>query len=115
MFDGAHDSEITREERRARLRLSRSARVGPVTFHEALAHFGSARAACNALATVSAAAIEREEEALAVLGGRFLVAGDALYPVALAALPDAPPVLSALGDPTLLSQPTLAIVGAREA
>jgi len=115
MFDGAHDNEITPEERRARLRLARSARIGPVTFHEALAHFGSARAACTSLATVSTAAIEREEEALAALGGRFIVTGDALYPVALAALPDAPPVLSALGDAALLGRPTLAIVGAREA
>ncbi len=65
MFDGPHHIEITPAERRARLRLARSARVGPVTFHEALAHFGSARAACATLATVSDAAIEREEEALA--------------------------------------------------
>ena len=107
--------EITPAERSARLRLARSARVGPITFHEALAHFGSARAACTTLATISEATIEREERALAALGGRFLVMGDSLYPAALAALPDAPPALSALGDPGLLSRPTLAIVGAREA
>jgi DNA processing protein len=115
MFDGLHHDEIAPAERRARLRLARSARVGPVTFHEALAHFGSAHAACATLATVSDAAIAREEEALATIGGRFLVIGDELYPSALAALPDAPPVLSALGDPALLGRPTLAIVGAREA
>ncbi|TAJ92027.1 MAG: DNA-protecting protein DprA [Reyranella sp.] len=115
MFDGPHHTEITPAERRARLRLARSARIGPVTFHEALAHFGSALSACATLATVSEAAIEREEQALADLGGRFLVVGDESYPAALAALPDAPPVLSVLGDPTLLSRPILAIVGAREA
>ena len=115
MFDGSNQIEITPTERHARLRLARSARIGPVSFHEALAHFGSARAACASLATVSEAAIEREEKSLAALGGRFIVVGDALYPAALAALPDAPPVLSALGDPGLLGQPTLAIVGAREA
>ena len=115
MFDGPHPIEITQAERRARLRLARSARVGPVTFHEALAHFGSAGAACATLATVSEAAIEREEKALSALGGRFLVAGDALYPAALVALPDAPPILSVLGDPGLLGRPSLAIVGAREA
>jgi len=115
MFDGSDPIDIAPEERRARLRLARSARVGPVTFHEALAHFGSARAACATLATVSEAAIEREERSLTALGGRFLVIGDAPYPPALAALPDAPPVLSALGDPGLLARPTLAIVGAREA
>lgn len=115
MFDGSPEMDLAPEERRARLRLARSARIGPVTFHEALAHYGSARAACTTLATVSEASIEREENALAAAGGRFLVFGDTLYPAALAALPDAPPVLSAMGDPTWLGRPTLAIVGAREA
>jgi DNA processing protein len=115
MFDGPLQPELDPGERRARLRLARSARVGPVTFQEALAHFGSARAACASLATVPDAAIAREEEALATLGGRFIVLGDPLYPASLAALPDAPPVLSAIGDPGLLARPTLAIVGGREA
>ena len=47
--------------------------------------------------------------------GAFLVIGDPAYPPALAALPDAPPVLSAIGDLELLGRPTLAVVGAREA
>lgn len=115
MADGPQHIDVPSAERRARLRLARSPRVGPVTFHEALAHFGSARAACATLATVSDATLEREEQALANLGGRFLVVGDELYPAALAALPDAPPILSALGDPAFLDRPTLAIVGAREA
>lgn len=115
MFDGTPETELAPEERRARLRLARSARIGPVTFHEALAHFGSARAACTTLATVAEASIDREEAALAAQGGRFLVLGDAHYPAALAALPDAPPVLSALGDPAWLARPMLAIVGARDA
>jgi DNA processing protein len=102
-------------ERRARLRLARSARIGPVTFHEALGHFGTAKAACRELATVSDAAIAREEEALARLGGRFIVWGDSAYPAALAALPDAPAVLSAVGNLALLERPALAIVGARQA
>lgn len=115
MFDGSDPGDLPPAERRARLRLARSARVGPVTFHEALSHFGSARAACGTLATVPDSAIEREERALTNLGGRFLVIGDREYPAALAALPDAPPVLSMVGDPGLLARPTLAIVGAREA
>ena len=103
MFDGPltaelDPGELDTNERRARLRLARSARIGPVTFHEALAHFGSARAACARLDTTSDAAVAREEEALAKAGGRFLVFGDPAYPAALAALPDAPAVLSAIGD-----------------
>jgi DNA processing protein len=115
MFDGPLTAELDPGERRARLRLARSARIGPVTFHEALAHFGSARAACARLDTTTEAAIAREEDALAKAGGRFLVFGDPAYPPALAALPDAPPVLSAIGDLGLLGRATLAVVGAREA
>ena len=115
MFDGPLTAELDPGERRARLRLARSARIGPVTFHEALAHFGSARAACARLDTTNDAAIAREEDVLARAGGRFLVFGDPAYPPALAALPDAPAVLSAIGDLGLLSRPTLALVGAREA
>jgi DNA processing protein len=115
MFDGPLTAELDPGERRARLRLARSARIGPVTFHEALAHFGSARAACARLDTIGDAPIAREEGALAKAGGRFLVFGDPAYPPALAALPDAPAVLSAVGDLGLLGRPILAVVGAREA
>ena len=77
--------------RSASIAGARSARIGPVTFREAIAHFGSARAAAAALATVGDAAIAREEEALAALGGRFLVLGDLDYPPALANLDGAGP------------------------
>jgi DNA processing protein len=115
MFDGLSVPALDPAERRARLRLARTPRIGPVSFHEALAHFGSARAACHEIRAVPEAAIASEEQALADLGGRFLVFGDADYPAALAALPDAPPVLSGVGDMRLLGRPTLAIVGARDA
>ena len=107
--------ELEPAERRARLRLARSPRVGPITFHEALQHCGSARHACQTLKTATEADIAREERALVDIGGGFLVFGDRDYPSALAALPDAPPVLSAIGDRTLLRRPMLAIVGARDA
>nr|WP_255468405.1 DNA-processing protein DprA [Reyranella sp. CPCC 100927] len=76
-----------------------------------------ARRAGFAQAPVSppAAAIQREAEGLAALGGRFIIHGDADYPVALAQIPDAPPVLSAIGDSTLLARPMIAVVGARNA
>ncbi|MBI3199076.1 MAG: DNA-protecting protein DprA [Rhodospirillales bacterium] len=115
MFDGPHALDLDPLERRARLRLARSHRIGPVAFHEAVSHFGSARAACARLATCSNADIDREEERLAGVGGRFLVIGDSAYPAALAAAAGAPPVLSAIGDTALLGRPTLAVVGARDA
>ncbi|MFI4999992.1 MAG: DNA-processing protein DprA [Reyranellales bacterium] len=115
MFDGPLQPELDPAERQARLRLARSSKIGSVTFHEALQHFGSARAACSTLATVSDSVIAREEQMLAARGGRFVVLGDPAYPPTLAALPDAPPVLSAIGETALLARPTLALVGAREA
>ena len=115
MFDGPTTTDLDPAERRARLRLARSPRIGPVKFHEALQHFGSARRACRDLPVVAESEIAREEQALGKLGGRFLILGDADYPTALAALPDAPPVLSAIGDVGLPVRPTLAIVGARDA
>lgn len=115
MSDGPLAAGLDTRERRSRLRLARSARIGPVTFHEALAHFGSARAACERLDVIGHATVAREEEALTKAGGRYLVFGDPDYPSALAALPDAPPVLSAIGDLGLLSRTALAVVGAREA
>ena len=115
MFDGPTTTDLDPPERRARLRLARSPRIGPVKFHEALQHFGSARRACRDLPVTPEGEIAHEEQALGKLGGRFLIFGDADYPAALAALPDAPPVLSAIGDLGLPARPTLAIVGARDA
>jgi DNA processing protein len=113
MFDGP--TELDPAERRARIRLSRSRRIGPVTFHEALAHFGSAEVACRELKVVPRADVRREQEKLASMGGRFLVFGDGAFPEALAALPDAPPVVSVIGNSSLLDRPLLAVVGARNA
>lgn len=115
MFDGPSNPEIDPNERRARLRLARSRRIGPVAFQEALQRFGSARRACQEVPVVRDSEIAREEQALGRLGGRFLVLGDPEYPEALASLPDAPVALSAIGDIGLLARPMLAIVGAREA
>jgi DNA processing protein len=115
MFDGPSTADLDPDERRARLRLARSPRIGPVTFQEALLHFGSARRACRELPVIAEPDVTREEAALARLGGRLLTLGDADYPPALAALADAPAVLSAVGDTALLGRPMLAIVGARDA
>lgn len=115
-------------ERLDRIRLIRSQNVGPVTFRHLLERFGSAGAALDGLPDLarrggfrkslrlySAAEAESEAEAVTALGGRQVILGDPDYPVALAAIPDAPPVLSVLGDAELLSRTTVGIVGARNA
>ena len=111
----------------AMLRLIRSRRVGPVTWHRLVADHGSALAALAALPGIASTAgvdaysvcpveVARHEISLArVAGARMLCYGDADYPVALMDLPDAPPVLWVQGDISLLNKPTIAMVGARNA
>jgi DNA processing protein len=109
------------------LRLIRSRRVGPATFHRLLAEHGSATAALAELPLIARAAgvdgytacpieVVRHEMAQAWLAGaRLLLWGRPGYPLALMDLPDAPPVLWAQGDVSLLSRPMVALVGARNA
>ena len=113
MFDGPLTSELDPGERRARLRLARSARIGPVTFHEALAHFGSARAACARLDTTGEAAIAREEDTLP--GRRPLPGVRRSRLSARTGRPAGSPRPVGHRRLGLLGRPTLAVVGAREA
>jgi DNA processing protein len=120
--------ELDPEERLDWLRLSRTEGIGPISFYAMLRRFGSARAALDALPqlarrserarTITAttrAAAEAELAALTRLGGRLLCWGEPCYPLALGEIEDAPPVLSVLGAPELLTRPMIAVVGARNA
>ena len=112
-------------ERIARLRLARTDRIGPVTFKQLIDRFGSAERAVEALPDLlrrggghghdlpPIAEIEAEIEAGTALGARLIVLGDADYPEMLAAVDPPPPMLWALGDPSLMSRPCIAVVGAR--
>lgn len=130
MADGQLSTQgftTTVEDRLDSLRLVRSRRVGAVTFHRLLAEHGSARAALAALPEIARAAgvegyepcpagvAEAEMRNGAKAGARLLVHGEAEYPRVLLDLPDAPPVLWALGDVGLLNRPSVAMVGARNA
>ena len=118
---------VSEAERRDWLRLARTEHVGPVTFHNLLARFGSASAALEELPRLArrgggktfelppAGDVERELEKLAALGGRLLLSCEADYPRGLKALDAPPPVLSILGHPHLLRKEMIAIVGARNA
>ena len=117
----------TEEDRLDWLRLIRSRRVGPATFHRLLAEHGSARAALAALPEmarvagvqdyqVCPAGVAQAELAEARLAGAVpLFHGAPGYPAALMELPDAPPVLWVQGDAGLLARPMVALVGARNA
>lgn len=129
LFPSPHPLTPTHEEddRRSRLRLLRSRRVGPATYFRLMAEHGTAAAALAALPEVAAAAgvkdyaICPEGVALAEIkagrlaGADLIVHGEAGYPPALLDLPDAPPLLWVLGRRDLLARPMVALVGARNA
>ncbi|MDE2405016.1 MAG: DNA-processing protein DprA [Sphingomonadales bacterium] len=105
----------------ARLRLLRSARVGPIAYRQLLRRFGSAGAALDALphlaghAPAPEARIEAELRTVARFGGFHLCEGDPRYPALLGQVAGAPPILVARGDPALAQRRPVAVVGARNA
>ena len=64
---------------------------------------------------VTRAAAEAELTAIHKAGARIICWGEPVYPNALAAIDDAPPVLTVLGRAELLQKPMMAVVGARNA
>jgi DNA processing protein len=93
-----------------------------------LRRFGSAQAALDVLpalarrgaraktvTAVTRAEAQAELAALHRAGARLVCWGEPGYPSALAAIEDAPPILTVRGEAQLLQQPMIAVVGARNA
>jgi len=107
--------------------LLRTSGIGPVTYRQLIARFGTPAAALNAVpdlarrgggrppAIRSSADAEREIARVDRLGAKWLVLRQGLYPPLLAQLEDAPPLLIAKGDLKLLDRQAVSIVGARNA
>jgi len=113
-------------ERFARLRLARTARVGPVNFVRLMQRFGSAVRALDALPDLvkrnggaftppPRERVEREMLEGEASGARLILMGDAGYPVLLGQAEGAPPALWGLGPLKTLHSKAVAIVGARNA
>lgn len=120
------EKALSQNEKIARLQLIRTENVGPVTFRHLISKYNTAQSALDALPELARLGgrkkplfsakkpdVEREIEALSKLGGTLVVYGDSLYPEALAATEDAPPIMMALGHPHLLTLRSFAMVGAR--
>ena len=117
----------TEADRLSWLRLARSETVGPITFQRLLTRYGAiakAIEAAPALASKSGGKplilqgydqTAAEMEAGRALGARLICLGEPGYPALLAQIDAPPPLLWVLGDPGLLSGPSLAVVGARNA
>ncbi len=106
----------------------RTETIGPVSFYALLRRFGSARAALEmvprlarrgerskTVTPVTRTDAEAELTALQRLGARLVCWGEPAYPSGLAAIDDAPPILTVLGRAELLGSPIVAVVGARNA
>lgn len=119
-------SDLTQAEAFARIRLLRSPNIGPVSYRQLLARFGTAAAALDALPDLAsrgrgayrpaaADSIEREVAAVRKAGARYLFHDQPDYPALLAELDSAPPIVTCRGRLALASAPCVALVGARNA
>jgi DNA processing protein len=110
----------------ARLRLIRSANIGPVSYRQLIARFGSAEAALAALPDLAMrgggafraapeAAIEKELVQAKALGARHIFLDDADYPALLAEIDNGPAAIMIMGNLALADRPVVAMVGARNA
>lgn len=119
---------LSSDEKLAWLRLIRSENVGPKTFFQLLKLYGTAEKALDAMPAMSqrggkSKAIrlysteqaEQEMEACERLGTQVIAYAEPDYPPLLRHIPDPPPVITVLGDPTLFQSRMVALVGARHA
>ncbi len=114
-------------EHLARIRLLRTDRIGPVSFAQLMARFGSATAAVEALPDLvqraggrairiaTVAQVNAEVARVEAAGARYLFADDGDYPALLGHIDNVPPVLTIRGERALLRRPAIAMVGARNA
>lgn len=119
-------SRLSEDQRLAWLRLLRSENVGPATFRALVNQFGGAQAAIEALPALSkrggrvqgiklfsARDAEAELNRAAKIGAKLVAHGELGYPLALAQIDAAPPLIYVKGRLELAAMPIVSIVGAR--
>ena len=119
---------LSGEERLEWHRLAQSENVGPITFKQLLARFGTAVEALKALPELSrrgssrrviriyeAARAEADFAATAQLGARYIALCEPEYPELLRHAPAPPPLICIKGKIDLMQRRMIGIVGARNA
>ena len=117
---------LTDAERVAWLQLIRTDRIGPITFQQLMARFSfnadevlqalpSLKGAASKTTPFSKSAAEDELAKANHAGARVIASCEPEYPEALAQIPDAPPVITVKGDVNAFLNPSIAMVGARNA
>ncbi|WP_299192148.1 DNA-processing protein DprA [uncultured Erythrobacter sp.] len=126
MNEQGSQPKLSQTEAFARIRLLRSPNIGPVSYRQLLARFGTAADAIEALPDLGSRGkvqyrpapvekIEREIEGVRAAGARYLFHDLPDYPALLAELDSAPPIVTCRGRLELASEPCVAMVGARNA
>jgi DNA processing protein len=118
---------LDRTEKLAWLRLARTPQIGPVTFANLIARFGTAERAVEEAPRLAERGgarnfilppredAAREFDLLEAIGGRMIASCEAEFPPGLKALSPPPPVISIFGQAHLLQKEMIAVVGARNA
>ena len=119
---------LTLDEKLDWLCLFRTENIGPITFFRLIERLGTARKALDALPDMAKRGgryapfkafsrddAKKEMAAITDIGAQLIARGEPNYPELLAHTEDAPPLLTVLGDPSLLNKKNIAIVGARNA
>lgn len=117
---------LSQEEAFARIRLLRSPNVGPVSYRQLLARFGTAQRAIEALpelgsrgkksyAPAPEGLIESEVRSVRKADAAYLFHDQSDYPPLLSELESAPPILIIRGNKQIATMPGVAMVGARNA
>ena len=118
--------DLTDRQRLDWLRLTRTSSIGPRTFRSLLNRYGGAAAALEALPAllkaqgraskvVSVAEAEDEVALASKMDVRFIAMGEPDYPPLLRVIDSAPPIIGVRGRVSILSKPSVAIVGSRNA
>lgn len=119
-------ASLSQDEAFARIRLLRSPNIGPVSYAQLLARFGTAAEALEALPELGKKGgrqyraapvdrIEREVDGVRKAGAKYLFHDQPDYPALLAQINGTPPILTWRGDLSLAGKPCVAMVGARNA
>ncbi|WP_420549687.1 DNA-processing protein DprA [Curvivirga sp.] len=121
-------TNLSYEEKLSRLRLIRSENIGPITFRHLIARYGTAKEALKAIPDIAKqggrkkpfklfplSAAEKEWHQLDKLGGQFIFLNSDEYSFPLSNTETAPPVISVTGNPHLLKERIIGIVGGRNA
>ncbi len=106
------------------LRLARTETIGPVTFHRLISKYKSASDVLEILPKftrnkpINIPSVDdatREIEKILKAKGQLIAAYEDEYPLSLAAIEDAPPVITVFGRTDILNRPAVGIVGSRNA